>query len=121
MKLQEKGKYPYYLLKVRWKILTKYYGNLSSKHFYDYHLKYHITPLEIRDIAEMLYPNLKQSLAFKVSIFEALRSMNARNLREFLPDYIHQLKQSKIPEFKPFITSLKNWQEVINQSFIEVA
>ena len=46
--------------------------------------------------------------------------MNAKVAREFLPDTIHRLKQSKIPEFKPFITTLKKWQEEIIQSFIEV-
>ena len=66
-----------------------------------------------------LHPDLKQALAFKDTFFEALRSMNAKEAREFLPDYIHQLKQSKIPEFKPFIATLKNWQEEIIQSFID--
>ena len=54
------------------------------------------------------------------TFYEALRSMHAREAREFLPDYIHQLEQSKIQEFKPFITTLKNWQEEIIHSFIEV-
>ena len=47
MKFQEKGSYPYYLLKNRWKIFTKYYGDHYSKHCYDYHLKILIIPLEI--------------------------------------------------------------------------
>ena len=120
MKLQEKGSYPYYLLKKHWKILTKYYGDLSSKHFYDYHLKTHITPLEIHEILATLQHDLKQALVFKDTFFEALRSMNAKEACEFLPDYIHQLKQSKILEFKPFITTLKNWQEEIIQCFIDL-
>ena len=46
--------------------------------------------------------------------------MHAKEAREFLPDYMHQLEQSKIQKFKSFITTLKDWQEEIIHSFIEV-
>ena len=44
MNAQPKDTYEYYLLKKHWKILTKYYGDLSYKHFYDHRLRYHIKP-----------------------------------------------------------------------------
>ncbi len=34
----------YYILEKHWKTLNKYTYNLSYSHYYDYRLRYHITP-----------------------------------------------------------------------------
>ena len=45
--------------------------------------------------------------------------MNAKEAREFLPNYIHQLKQSKIPEFNKLLTTLKKLHEKLFKALIE--
>ena len=83
MKRQPKDSYEYYLLKKHWKILTRYYGDLSYRHFFDYRLRYHITPQEIRQKAEAIDPELKAALDFKNEFYEAVRSMHEDKAREF--------------------------------------
>ena len=84
MKLQKKNSCPNCLLDKYWKIFTECYSNISNKHIYDHTLKYHITHIEICEITETFHTDVKMFLAFKITIFEAFRSMNARETREYL-------------------------------------
>ena len=117
MKEQPKDSYEYYLLKKHWKILTKYYGDLSYKHFYDHRLRYHMTPQEIRFKAEAMHPDLKTALDMKDEFYEALRGMDEHEARDFLPNYIRRLKKTKIKELRTFSRTLENWFDEIIHSF----
>lgn len=45
------------------------------KHFYDYKLRYHITPREIVDMARDMHPDLKTAIDLKDELYEAICQM----------------------------------------------
>lgn len=70
MKQQPKGSLEYYILKKFWKFYLKYSHNLSPMFFKPRRLGYHITPLQIVDMAKEIHPDLRIAIdIYSLTIF----------------------------------------------------
>lgn len=120
MNLEKKGTLNYYILKKHWKLINKYTYSLSMKHFYDYKLRYHITPREIVDMARNIHPDLKTAIDLKDEFYEAMHTMVRSEAKNFFPDFIHRLKHSGVPELNDIVKTFKNWQDEIINAFPDI-
>lgn len=117
MHTQKKGSVEYYILKKHWKILNKYTFNLSMKHFYDYKLRFRVTPREIVDMASALHPDMKVAIDLKDDFYEALHTMTYQEAKAFLPEFIDRLRRSGVKEFRELVKTFKNWKTEILHAF----
>ncbi len=117
MKQVEKGSEAYYILKKHWKTLNKYTYNLSYRHYYDYRLRYHITPREIVERARDIHPDIKQAIDLKDEFYEALQGLYQHEARAFFETFIHKLRNSGLPEYRHVARTFTNWKEEIILAF----
>jgi transposase len=119
MKQQNKQSIEYYLLKKYWRFYLKYSHNLSTKFFKSRRLGYHVTPLQIVDMAKAIHPDLKRAIQLKDEFYELLHTASFKNASQELNDLIEKLKSSNIPEYKYVARTYNNWFHEIIHSFWE--
>ena len=119
MRLQTEGTLEYYILKKYWKFYLKYSHNLSSNFFKPRRLGYHVTPLQIVDMAKAIHPDLKLAIDLKDEFYELLHTTSFDEAQEKLEAFIELLKASNIPEYKYVAKTYTNWKAEIVNSFYE--
>lgn len=119
MRLQTEGTLEYYILKKYWRFYLKYSHNLSSNFFKSRRLGYHVTPLQIVDMAKEIHPDLKLAIDLKDEFYELLHTTSFDEAQEKLESFIEQLKASDIPEYKYVARTYTNWKTEIVNSFYE--
>lgn len=121
MNQQNKQSIEYYLLKKYWRYYLKYSHNLSPKFFKSRRLGYHVTPLQIVDMAKAIHPDLKRAIDLKDEFYEILHTTSFEKAPRVLREFIEKLKSSGIPEYKYVARTYKNWfNEVVNSFWEEV-
>ena len=118
MKHYKKGSYEYHFLKKYWKHILAYTYNLSTKHFKDFKLGYHITAREIIDKVRDFNPDMKKAIDLKDAFYEIMHTTSYDEARDVLDHFIDDLYRSRLPEFKTVAKTFKNWKEEIINSFI---
>jgi len=119
MKRFTKGSFEYYVLKKYWRFILKYTYDLSTNHFKEYRLKYHVTPREIVDMARSFSPELKAAIDLKDEFYELLHTSDYNNISSRLGQYIEKLKNSNLPEYFIVAKTYDNWFIEICNSFID--
>ena len=119
MKQQQKGSIEYYILKKYWKFYLKYSHNLSPKFFKPRRLGYHITPLQIVDMAKEIHPDLRIAIDIKDEFYELIHTTSLGEAPEKIDQFINTLKHSGIKEYKYVANTFKNWRKEIINSFYE--
>lgn len=118
MRQYKSGSIEYYLLKKYWRFILKYTYNLSSNHFKNYRLKYHITPREIVEMVKALSPELRLAIDLKDEFYEILHTTSYLDSSQTLRTFIKKLKNSHIPEYFYVAKTYDNWFTEICNSFI---
>lgn len=119
MKQQKEGSLEYYILKKFWKFYLKYSHNLSPNFFKPRRLGYHITPLQIVDMAKQIHPDLKLAIELKDEFYELLHTTTLDEAPKKIDQFIQALKHSGINEYKYVANTYKNWRNEIINSFYE--
>lgn len=108
-----------HLLKKHWKIINKYTYNLSSNHFYDFKLRYHVTPREIIEMVRAIHPDIKAAIDLKDEFYELLHTSDSEHIQDDLHNFIDKLWQSDLTEYITVAKTYTNWFNSICNSFIE--
>jgi transposase len=95
-----------------------YTYNLSTRHFKDYKLGYHITAREIIDKVRHFDLDMKKAIDLKDSFYEMMHTTSYKKAETVLESFIDDLYQTKLPEFKIVARTYTNWKEEIINSFI---
>jgi len=119
MRKYKTNDFEYYLLKKYWRYILKYTYNLSSKHFKEYRLGYHVTPRQIVDMARSLNDELKLAIDLKDEFYELIHSTLFEDSQVALRSFIERLKSSRIPEYFYVAKTYDNWFSEICNSFID--
>lgn len=121
MGLQKEGTLEYYILKKYWRFYLKYSHNLSTKFFKPRRLGYHVTPLQIVDMAKEIHPDLKLAIDLKDEFYEFLHTASIDDAQDRLEEFIMKLQSSNIPEYKYVARTYINWKtEIVNSFYQEV-
>ena len=122
MKQQKEGTIEYYILKKYWKFYLKYSYNLSTNFFKSRRLGYHLTPLQIVDMAKEIHPDLKLAINLKDEFYEFLHTTSFEEAHDKLNEFIIKLKSSNIPEYQYVARTYTNWKtEIINSFYQEIS
>ena len=108
-----------HLLKKHWKMINKYTYNLSPNHFYDYKLKYHVTPRQIIEMVRAIHPDIKAAIDLKDEFYEILHTSDSEHIQDDLHVFINKLWQSGLEEYRTVAKTYTNWFNGICNSFID--
>lgn len=121
MNNQKKQSIEYHLLKKHWRFYLKYSHNLSPKFFKSRRLGYHVTPLQIVDMAKDIHPDLRLAIDLKDEFYEILHTTSPKEAPQVLHQFIDKLKSSNIPEYKYVAKTYTNWfNEIVNSFHQEI-
>jgi hypothetical protein len=91
MKKYKKGSFEYHYLKKYWKHILAYTYNLSTNHFKDYKLGYHITAREIIDKVRHFDLDMKMAIDLKDSFYEIMHTTSYKDTETVLESFIDDL------------------------------
>jgi len=119
MRKYKTSDFEYYLLKKYWRYILKYTYNLSTNHFKEYRLGYHVTPRQIVDMAREINHELRLAIDLKDEFYELLHATSYEDSPVALRSFIEKLKNSRIPEYFYVAKTYDNWFTEISNSFID--
>ena len=63
-------------------MINKYTYNLSPNHFYDYKLRYHVTPRQIIEMVRAIHPDIKAAIDLKDEFYELLHTSDSDHIQD---------------------------------------
>jgi len=119
MRRYKTGSLEYHILKKHWKLILGYTYGLSSKHFKEYRLGYHVTSRQIVDMAKSIDDELKLAIDLKDEFYELIHTSSFNDSHLVMRSFIEKLKDSRIPEYFYVAKTYDNWFTEICNSFID--
>ena len=108
----------YKILKNNWRILSAYYIDIEGENFYNPIRKKNTTVETLIDDAVNLHADLYNSHILITLFLKGLKDVKFEDSLTWLEDWISELRETSVKEFKDLADMFENWKLEIRNSFI---